>query len=156
MSRPDLIVPIRDRRQHRRIVTLKNFRNLAIVAVVAFLGVTVYSEIRGPKAGEYGRLYRSELPPSVEPKPVEVVQEATTIDDQTHADPTLVQPMARAQWLEGETATPTTATIAPSPVPVQASVSQSGEVTIVGGPEGVSVVREQRRRPVLSGGFGRQ
>jgi hypothetical protein len=155
MSRPDLIVPIRDRRQRRRIVTLKNFRNVAIFAVVIFLSVTVYSELRGPKAGEYGRLYTSELPPRVEPKPIEVVQEATSIDDQTHADPTLVQPMARAQWLDGETAG-TTAAITPAPVQVHASVSQSGDVTIVGGPEGVSVVRESRRRPVLSGGFGRR
>jgi hypothetical protein len=30
-----------------------------------------------------------------------------------------------------------------------------GRVTIVGGPEGVTIVKQPRRRPQLRGGFGR-
>jgi hypothetical protein len=162
-NRPDLIVPIRDRRQRRRIVTLKNFRNVAIIAFVLFIAVTIYSEMRGPKAGEYGRLYSSELPPRVEVRPTEVVQEAATppapnVSDQTQADPMLVEPLTREQWLHGETQTADIAastTIAP-PTPVQVTQQGTGnDVTIVGGPEGVAIVRGARKRPLLAGGFGR-
>jgi hypothetical protein len=154
-SKRDLIVPIRDRRQRRRIVTLRNFRNLTIAAVLAFLAITIYSETRGPGAGDYGRLYSNELPPRVEAKPVEVIHEAepATIPDATYADPTLVAPMARGQWLDGEQQT--TATLVPPPVDVRIDPSAGSDLTIVGGPEGVTVVRGERKRPLLKGGFGR-
>lgn len=163
--RPDLIVPIHDRRKRRRILTLRNFRNAAIAAVVLFIAMTIYFDYRGPRSGEYGRLFSSELPPRVEARPIEVVKEAVPapVDDQTHADPTLVQPLAREQWLRGdEPATATAAAIAttsmvppPAPAPVEAATTTGENVTIVGGPEGVSIVRAPRRRAVLSGGFGR-
>jgi len=133
-------------------VTLRNFRNVAIVAMAVFLAITIYSETRGHRTGDYGRLYSSELPARVDPKPVEVVTEATAVDEQTHADPMLVAPMARAQWLQGEE----TATVAVAAAPTVVSTAEAkGDVTIVGGPEGVSVVRAERRRPLLTGGFGR-
>jgi len=86
---------------------------------------------------------------------MEVVKEAAPVEEQTHADPMLVEPMARAQWLQDDVAT--TATIAPvQPEISAASVTRgTGDVTIVGGTEGVTIVRSQRRKPVLSGGFGR-
>ena len=155
---PDLIVPIRDRRQRRRYLTLKNFGIATAVLVVAFIIVSVRSEMRGRFEGDYGRLVQREIPSPVERKPVEVVQEAPApVADATHADPMLIEPAARAQWLEGDP-TATTTTIAPASMPVTvASVrGGSGELVVVGGPDGVSVVRTERRRPVLSGGFGRQ
>lgn len=157
-SQRDLIVPIRDRRQRRRIVTLKNFRNVSIAALLIFMAITIYSETRGPRAGDYGRLYSSEMPArEVAKQGVEVVQEAATapaVADESHADPTLVEPMARAQWLaanasEPRSQQPVSATIVPPPT------TRGGDVTIVGGPEGVTVVRGERKRAVLKGGFGR-
>ena len=149
--RPDLIVPIRDRRQRRRYLTLKNFGWTMLVLTVLFIGITIRSEMRGRTPGEFGRLFQREVDQKIEQKPVEVVREAPLpVDDSTHADPLLVEPAARAQWLQGDTAT--TATVAAVP-PVRSSAS---EVVIVGGPEGVAVVRKEARpKPVLSGGFGR-
>jgi hypothetical protein len=152
--RPDLIVPIRDRRQRRRYLTLKNFGWTMLVLTVLFIGITIRSEMRGRTPGEFGRLFQREVDLKIEQKPVEVVREAPLpVDDSTHADPMLVEPAARAQWLQGDTAaTATVVTVAPIP-PVRSSAS---EVAIVGGPEGVAVVRKEARpKPVLSGGFGR-
>jgi hypothetical protein len=151
--RPDLIVPIRDRRRRRRIVTLKNFGILMAVLAVAFVAISIRSEMRGLTPHDYGRLFRREVPPPVEPKPMEVVKEAAPVDDQTRADPTLVEPMVRSQWLVDQAAT--TTTVAPSPVVSAAAVRGESEVVVVGGTDGVSVMRREKRRPVLSGGFGR-
>jgi len=68
----------------------------------------------------------------------------------------LLAPMGREQWLHGDPNAPvaTTATVMPR---AEVSVA-TGEtrVAIVGGTEGVSVVKRERRGPVLAGGFGRQ
>ncbi|MEA2489486.1 MAG: hypothetical protein QOH21_1278, partial [Acidobacteriota bacterium] len=100
-TRPDRIVPIRDRRQSKRYLTLRNFGIAAVVLLVAFLLITIRSERRGVGPGDYGRLYHSEMPDAVKvAKPVEVVRDGTpSVPDETAADPTLVEPMGRAQWL---------------------------------------------------------
>ena len=148
--RPDLIVPIRDRRQHKRYLTLKNLGIGAAVLAILFIAITLRSEMRGRTPGEFGRLFSREIP-AIEQKPVEVVHEApATVPDATHADPLLTEPAARAHWLEGEAAT---VAAVPAQPPVRSSAS---EVAVVGGPEGVTVVRKEARpKPVLSGGFGR-
>lgn len=151
--RPDLIVPIRDRRQRKRYLTLRNVRNVLLVCLVAFVAISIRSELRGTGPASYGRLYERELAPPPEPKPVEVVREASpAVPDQTVADPLLLAPAAREQWLRGDTTNPALGALPRA----EASVAR-GEtrVAIVGGPEGVSVVRQERRKPVLSGGFGR-
>ena len=152
MARPDLIVPIRDRRKRRRILTLKNFGIVVLVGMVAFVAISIRSEMRSLQPGDYGRLFGREVPPPVEPKPMEVVQEEAPqpVSDQTHADPMLVEPMKRSQWLVDDTATSTV-----TPVVTTAAMRGDGDVAIVGGAEGVTVVRREKRRPVLSGGFGR-
>jgi hypothetical protein len=154
-SRPDLIVPIRDRRQRKRYFTLKNFAIALGVLIVAFIAITIHSEMRGVGPANYGRLVDRELPPVIEQKPLEVVREAPTVaTEQTHADPTLIEPMTREQWLHAQTETAT-----PVDIPARAAaavVSGETELAIVGGPEGVKVVQKERRRPTLSGGFGRQ
>ena len=157
-SRPDLIVPIRDRRARKRILTLKNFAIFVAVLVLIFAIITIRSEMRGSPASGYGRLFQSEAAVPIDQKPVEVVREAPPpVDDVTHPDPMLTEPAARAQWLQDQQAT-TAATIAPVPVTTaDASRVTSGnaDVAIVGGNTGVAVVRKDRRKPVLSGGFGR-
>jgi hypothetical protein len=156
--RPDLIVPVRDRRQGKRYLTLKNFRNVTLALVVVFAVISIRSEWGSDGVSDFGRLYQSELP-DVEQKPVETVSEATPVADQSHADPMLVEPMVREQWLHADT------TLTATPVPMALETAeraveavQSGEtrVAIVGGTEGVSLVKQTRTTPVLSGGFGRR
>jgi len=162
--KPDLIVPIRDRRQRRRILTMRNLGGAAIVLVVLFLVVTIYSEMRKPAPNQYGRLFSHEMAKSdiAEPKPqLEVIPEGT-VGDQTAADPMLIAPAAREQYL-GVTAPPTPA------APVQATAadefvrrqpvlqSQSGKVAIVGDANGVAVVQSATvPEHKLSGGIFRQ
>lgn len=153
-GRTDLIVPLRDRRQHRRIVTIRNVRNAILVLLVAFVFFSIVGEIRGRYAPEYGRLYSRTLPPSapaVNSAPPPIVEEQP-VADQVGADPMLVQPAARGQWLieEQEPLPPPDV----ASVPVAPAARPEGDVTIVGGPNGVAVVSsEQRAKPVLSGGI---
>jgi hypothetical protein len=149
--RPDLIVPIKDRRQHKRYLTLRNFAIASAVAFVAFIAVSIYSEVRRPALNDYGRLARK-LPDAPAPaKPAEAVTETASIADEFAADPTLVQPMVRAQWLGEET---TSAGVI-EPTPSVSTFQRGDDVVVVGGPEGVTIVKQKRRKPVLSGGFGR-
>jgi hypothetical protein len=155
--KPDLIVPIHDRRKRRRILTLKNFGIAVIVFVVIFAVISIRSELRGTSA-DYGRLMQRELPPPVQPdKPVEVVTEAAPqpVPDATHADPLLLAPMAREQWLQGDPNAPTATTAAVMPRAEVSVATGETRVAIVGGTEGVEVVKRGRRQPVLAGGFGR-
>jgi hypothetical protein len=153
--RPDLIVPIRDRRQRRRYLTLRNFGYSLIAAIVLFLGITIHSEMRGVGPASYGRLLERELP-QVEQKPVEVVRESPTVaNEATHADPTLIEPMTREQWLRADT-TAAPVTVDASQRAVAAVATGQTEVAIVGGPDGVQIVQRERRKPVLAGGFGRR
>ncbi|HVE71937.1 MAG TPA: hypothetical protein VNI54_11250 [Thermoanaerobaculia bacterium] len=143
-QRPDLIVPIRDRRQHKRYLTLKNFGIATVAAAVVFAGITIRSEMRGRKPGEFGRLFQNEMATDVEQKSVEVVKETPPA---AIVDAAPVQP---APFVIEDVGGPV---VPPAPAPVRASAS---EVAVVGGPDGVSVVRkEPRPKPVLTGGFGR-
>src|SRR5688572_3422600 len=152
--RPDLIVPIHDRRQRKRYLTLKNFAIAVVAAGVLFVGISIRSEMRGTGPANYGRLVAREMPQVVEQKPVEVVAEAPTVDqEQTHADPMLVQAAAREQWLQAQTTTPV---VDVPPRAAAAMATGETDVVIVGGPEGVKIVQRERRKPTLSGGFGRQ
>ncbi len=154
-QRPDLIVPVKDRRQHKRYLTLKNAAIAGAVIFVLFLIVSVLSETRRPAPNEYGRLAKQETPVKVEQKPMDVVSEdSPAIDDQSSADPTLVEPMAREQQWLGDNRTTNAAVIQPTPVTPAATV-HGDKVAIVGGPGGVTLVQQKKRRPVLAGGFGR-
>lgn len=153
----DLIVPVHDRRQRKRILTLKNFGRFAIALAVVFAGLTIQSEMRrGPSDGNYGRLFGKQVARQDEvakPK-FDVVKEAP-VGDQTAADPTLLQPGVKAQQYGiGVDLTPT-----PVPPPSTTTVTtQRPEpigpgVTIVGGSDGVTIVKNgTQQRPVLSGG----
>lgn len=153
--RPDLIVPIRDRRQRKRYLTLKNFGYALIAAAVLFLAITIRSEMRGTGTTSYGRLVERGMP-KVEQKPHEVISEAPIVDqEQTHADPMLTQAAARERYLQAQT---TAAPVVVAVPPRAAAAITTGEtdVVIVGGPEGVKVVQRERRKPTLTGGFGKQ
>jgi len=156
--KPDLIVPIRDRRQRKRYLTLKNFGYATLAAVVAFVGISIRSELRSPDPNYYSPLYQRVLPKVEQKKPpMEVVREtAQPVPDQDHADPMLVAPMVREQWLHADTGA-STATMLPSgPSRAEAAVATGDtRVAIVGSSDGVAIVQQTRRKPVLSGGFGR-
>lgn len=154
-SRSDLIVPIRDRRQRRRILTLKNFGIFAAVVTVLFIVITIRSEMRNPDEGRFGQLYDRQIP--VTDSRADVAStETTNVSDETHADPMLMQPAARSQWLVEEPAPVVVSSVATGTSRAEAAVA-TGEtdVAIVGGSEGVAVVKRDRRKPELSGGFGK-
>ena len=143
---PDLIVPIRDRRQHRRILTLKNFGRVAVAVIIFLAGLTLQSNYRHPKTGgDYGRLLDKQVSSHtpIEPKKASIV--VAPIEDQTAADPLLVAPAAREQWLgvDGTTVS---------------NVAPQAETSAVGGPSGIVIVRGKidQRHPTLSGGIFRQ
>jgi hypothetical protein len=158
-NRPDLVVPVHDRRQRRRILTLKNFGWAMIVVVAIFAAITIEANLRGRKPGsDYGRLYGRQIESvnAVPAKPV-VVQDAP-ISDQTAADPTLVDGMRREQILHAEQTNVAPTLSGPGMEPTESRphvTSRDGKIAIVGGPEGVGIVQSDRRQPVLRGGFGR-
>src|SRR5687768_6365032 len=124
-TRPDLIVPIKDRRQHKRYLTLRNGAIAFAVAVMLFLGISIYSEI-GPRGGDtFGRLLDREMPQH-EAKPLEVVKEAgAPIDDHSAPDPMLVAPAAREQWLHDSTSNAASAAATIEPVAAPAPITLS-------------------------------
>jgi hypothetical protein len=136
-TRPDLIVPIRDRRQHRRILTLKNFAYVFFAVIIFFAGLTMQSDFRHKdKSEDYGRLFGKQVHVDavVEPKKADVV--VAPIEDQTAADPLLISAQKREEWLRVEPATTATSTQGP----------------------GIVVTRQnpQPSQPLLSGGIFRQ
>jgi len=156
-SKPELIVPIRDRRQHRRILTLKNFRNACFVLVALYAGSMIAAHFRNAKPhDDLGRLVAGRITSSTSlPKQPSVAQ-TEVIDDQTAADPTLVQAMNRSQILLDQPATSTAQVAAPATTADAPLLRQNAaNVAIVGGPEGVTLVQRDAKRPVLGGGFGR-
>ena len=162
-TRPDLIVPIRDRRSRKRVLTLKNSGYAAIALVVVFAALTIQSDLRHTKSDGYGRLLGKQVAqPEVVPQKVDVVREAPPVADETSADPLLLAPAAREQYLGVDSSN------MPQPQQTQTVVSSSvmtsqpvemrrGDVAIVGGPEGVTITKGQATpRPTLSGGIFRQ
>ncbi len=145
-----------ERRQRVRILTLKNFARFALLAIVALVGVNLWSEMRGNRAREYGRLYSHELKNDTVPlKPhVEVVQEAQPVPDRIGSDPLLLAPAAReAQYLSPEPPEPPAGVPAPVPAqPVQAAAATGNRIGITNDGGGLMVTGEHR---LLRGGFGR-
>jgi hypothetical protein len=164
-SRSDqLIVPIRDRRQSRRYLTLRNAAKVLAGVIIVVAVVVIQSAVRRPKPGEYGRLYRQQVPaPPVVERKIDVVREAP-VNDQTAGDPLLLSSAAREQILDTPAQRTTSAAAVTEFVPMTSAAAAAapqtgrGSVTIVGGNEGVSVVRggAAQQRPVLSGGIFKQ
>jgi hypothetical protein len=159
------MLPIHDRRRHRRILTIKNFGIALGVAAVLFAIITIASEVRRPKAGEYGRLVAREVPKSeIQVQPREIVTEAS-VPDETAADPMLIASQARAQYL-GVNQTPMPVQPAAVLPPVSSDDFPSrqpvlngehGKVTIVGDANGVALVTQTSRpEQTLTGGYFRQ
>ena len=135
-----------ERRQHVRIVTLRNFGWLTLALAIVFIAISFRSELRGRHMNDYGRLTRHQYtPPDVEHQPVEVIEEGASPEPLKPAQEMVVVPVDQPP----QTQMPAyTAQAVPAP-------ADGSRVTIVGGPEGVTIVKQPRRRPQLRGGFGR-
>jgi hypothetical protein len=156
-------LPPRDRRRRKRVLTLRNVKIFALVAAIAFVALMVTAEIfhRSTK-GRYGRLFGSQvagseiMPHYQAPEPV---QEGSIADDD-RADALLVEPAARSQFLGADPGKQRTAAAKPGPVvtatakpkpasqdtfgvkPEAAPLRNGQHVAIVGGADGVAVVRK--------------
>ncbi|HJQ41017.1 MAG TPA: hypothetical protein VKB93_28095 [Thermoanaerobaculia bacterium] len=128
-----------------RIVTLRNFAWFTLVSLLAFAAISLRSELRGRHMQDYGRLIDHQLDAKVERKPVEVVEET----GQARAPVLHHEPM---EIVSLDVATPPPAAVSSASV---APVPGDSRVAIVGGPEGVKIVQQTARRPLLRGGFGR-
>jgi hypothetical protein len=134
-----------ERRQHIRIVTLRNFAWFTMAFLLVFAAISLRSELRGRHMHDYGRLTPQQvITEHVEHKSIEPVQEAAP---SAPVEP--LTPPVMAEQSSVITSAPAQ-TIAP---PMAAR--GNGRVAIVGGPEGVSIVQRDQRRPMLKGGFGR-
>jgi hypothetical protein len=157
-QRPNLMVPIRDRRQRKRILTLKNFGKFALMMAIVLLGITIVLHLDQKANGDYGRLFGKQVPRQTEiaRRPVDVIREAPPVVDQTAADPMLVAPAAREQYLGVDSANrPVVTSGVMTAQPLDAP--RGTGTSIVGGPEGVAVVKGGTpQRPALSGGIFRQ
>jgi hypothetical protein len=152
---PLLIVPIRDRRQGRRILTIRNCAITMLAVAIVIASFSIYSE-RRHSTGGYGGLFGTEVAATnrVERK-ADIIDEGT-VADQSAPDPMLAAPAAREQVLGADTTT----TIAPvQPVPIQA-VAEGHGATIVGDGKGITIVKAPATstapHPVLSGGIFKQ
>jgi len=166
--RPDLIVPIRDRRQHKRVLTLKNAAWVVGAVVVIFIGLTLHSEFRGSTPGEYGGLMQRQAPAPVTPPPrVEPIREGAAVEEQSSADPMLLAPAAREQeYLGVNRPAPPAHAAQPTAVPLQPVQADAaphqpmlghsgGHLAIVGDGKGVTIVQTTTQREKLSGGIFR-
>ena len=158
--RPGLIVPIRDRRHRKRILTLKNFGYALAALAVVFVALSLDISRRGTP-GDYGRLFGKQVGTNVQPSPrqPDIVREAP-VADETVADPLLVAPAAREQML----GTPEQRTINPpdykalgAPAPQVQTTGSGPSVNVVGDSGGVVIVRGATAKPpVLAGGVFKQ
>jgi hypothetical protein len=166
MSRtPLLIVPIRDRRQRRRILTIKNCAITMLSLAVVFAMISIYSEARRGKTGDYGRLFGTQVgaPSRGVSRNLEVVHEGS-VDDQSAPDPMLVAPAGGEQLLMAKSnvdQTPaSTSAAAPAPIAVVPANEKVHETTIVGDGNGIVVAKppasSTAAHPVLTGGIFKQ
>jgi hypothetical protein len=156
-----LIVPIRDRRQRRRILTIRNCAVSMLSVAVLVAAISTYNAARRAPAGEYGRLFGGQVQTTntAISRKIDVIEEGPA-DDQGTGEQMLAAPAAREQTLGADRNVP----VAPAPPPPSAIGSVNGHgTTIVGDGNGVAVVHapatsttSTATRPVLSGGIFKQ
>jgi hypothetical protein len=151
-------VPYPDRRQRKRIVTLRNFRNFALIAIALFAVISIASEMRGPAKEDFGRLYGREVAkvPETTPEPIQsAIVPAEPVDDNASADPFLLEAAAREQYLGVNE--PLQPVVTPAPVEAPAPLpKEHARIEISGDANGVAIVQKDNvNAPVLGGGFMR-
>src|SRR5258706_98564 len=100
---PLLIVPIRDRRQSRRILTIRNCAISMLAVAVVIASFSIYRGRRHGEAGQYGGLFGTEgtATDRIERK-ADVINEGTVVD-QNAPRPKLVAPAACGHGLAAST-----------------------------------------------------
>jgi hypothetical protein len=157
-------LPPRDRRHGKRVLTLRNLKFFGLAVVLAVVALMVTSEILHRRHTDgYGRLFGKQVsghdvtPRYQAPEPV---IEGTIADDD-RADALLVQPAARSQYLGADPVKMRAAAAAqkqaatlpaskPKPAsedtfgvkPEDAPLRKGQHVAIVGGADGVTVVKK--------------
>ncbi|MEA2239832.1 MAG: hypothetical protein QOC81_4556 [Thermoanaerobaculia bacterium] len=162
---PLLIVPVKDRRQRRRIMTIKHCAMTMLGVAVVFASISIYFESRRGADGDYGRLFGSQV---AKPNPVSsnaaIVHEGA-VADQAAPDPMLVAPGAREQLLMANsnvdlTPLPVAAVPPARTVVVPANGSATHGTAIVGDSNGIVVAHPPASStappPPLSGGIFKQ
>jgi hypothetical protein len=158
---PLLIVPVRDRRQRRRILTIKNCAMTMLGIAVVFASISIDSEARRGKNGDYGRLFGSQVgtPARDVSRNVEVVHEGS-VDDQSAPDPMLVAPAGREQLLMAKSNVDPVPSSETSPAPIGVRTNtKAHETTIAGDGNGIVITKPASTtaaHPVLSGGIFKQ
>lgn len=136
----DRTAPMQDRRRGRRILTIRNFAIFVIVAAFVIGALNIVSELRRPHAGDYGRLYGREVKrESVKTSAPQPIVAEAEVEDREHADPMLVAPAAREQYL-GETAL-TPPPVVP-PVVNQADVAWTRPEPLLHGGKKITITNE--------------
>jgi hypothetical protein len=151
------VVPEVERRTHRRIVTLRNFGIVAVIVVLIVAALNIRSELRDTTGdADFGRLYGREMKkaPPVTPAPI-AERPITAVDESASADPFSLEAATREQYLGAPSLTPEPVINPVAPTAIAPRIDAESKVRIVGGPEGVALVQEERQRPQLGGGFGK-
>ena len=153
-------VPYPDRRQRKRIVTLRNFRNLALIAVALFAVISIASELRNPGDSDFGRLYGREVAkvPETTAQPIQsAVVPAEPVDETASADPFLLQSAAREQYLGVNEPLAPVPPVTPAPSEAPTPLPKDpARIQISGDANGVAIVQKDNvNAPVLGGGFMR-
>lgn len=134
-----------ERRQHVRIVTLRNFAWVTLAMLLGFAAISLRSELRGRHMHDYGRLVDHQIDQTIERKPVAVVEES--------APPPQAQASSEAMVVVPVDAPPAQPAPVLSSQIVPPAPVRGDRVSVVGGPEGVTIVQHTGHR--LRGGFGR-
>lgn len=149
--------PPRDRRRGRRIFTLNHFYLALLVGAVVFAVISISSEMRPEKAGDYGRLFNSRTRPVAPPSPRPIVVHEQEIPDQSVSDPMLVRTVPAEEYLG--VVQPVTSSVEMEPLtassgdmepvaagstsfaapeqPVVETVDHNKRLVLTGGPDGV-------------------
>ncbi|MEA2164901.1 MAG: hypothetical protein QOK37_3028 [Thermoanaerobaculia bacterium] len=167
LRKPLIIVPVRDRRQRRRILTIRNCAITMLSIAIVLASIAIYSARGQKRADEYGRLFGTQAgkPNHDLTRNVSVVEEGS-VTDQASTDPMLVAPAVREQLLmapsnEVRTTTSSTSfTTAPAVVAPSRGTANGHGTTIVGDGSGVVVAHAPASSTasphVLSGGIFKQ
>jgi hypothetical protein len=143
---PPSYLPPRDRRRGKRYLTLKNFAIVLLVVAVGFTGLSLRSEMRRPKPGQYGELFRIHTRESVDKLPVKVpVVTEAPVPEKPSVDPMNLDQVNRAEWLEGEedsSSVTTASTSQPFMIEPQYSSRTHSRIRISGGANGIWVERK--------------
>ncbi|HUP46249.1 MAG TPA: hypothetical protein VM779_12130 [Thermoanaerobaculia bacterium] len=148
---------VAERRRRKRILTLRNVGFALLASLLILAGLNIRSEMGGGTGEDFGRLYERELAkvPVVEPERV-MESDVIAVDEAPSADPFSVEAATREQYLRRYEPEPPPLLEPGEAVTYSPAAGGESRLRIVGGPDGVALVREERHAPVLGGGFGRE